>query len=341
MEHLQYALRDQNSDFYILQVDYTGAESERFYKNELLFESLKSRVSIPTTKQKLNDKSNASNVIPRPKHIRKCDLVLLMPIKKFPLSKEQQEFYVLITETCMGASESVRREALQRLQLDSSLQPMAPTLCTFISDAVKVNVVQKNFVLLVYLMRMVHALLGNSNLQLQSYVHLLISSVLSCCVANQLCAYSSAQNHWALREFAAIIMIDILKLFSNVDKSILPRVLRVYKNGLQSAVLPTIYGCAVGLSKLGGYIIFKFIIPQLRSIAICIETQLSKDDDDVDKQAAIFIRHRLLKMCAPILKTIHSAPDMVSEYIEHYGYLGPGLCDAVVLARIIDELSVT
>ncbi|XP_017847767.1 transcription initiation factor TFIID subunit 6 isoform X2 [Drosophila busckii] len=252
MEHLQYALRDQNSDFYILQVDYTGAESERFYKNELLFESLKSRVSIPTTKQKLNDKSNASNVIPRPKHIRKCDLVLLMPIKKFPLSKEQQEFYVLITETCMGASESVRREALQRLQLDSSLQPMAPTLCTFISDAVKVNVVQKNFVLLVYLMRMVHALLGNSNLQLQSYVHLLISSVLSCCVANQLCAYSSAQNHWALREFAAIIMIDILKLFSNVDKSILPRVLRVYKNGLQSAVLPTIYGCAVGLSKLGG-----------------------------------------------------------------------------------------
>ncbi|ALC46625.1 mia, partial [Drosophila busckii] len=281
----------------------------------------------------------------------KCDLVLLMPIKKFPLSKEQQEFYVLITETCMGASESVRREALQRLQLDSSLQPMAPTLCTFISDAVKVNVVQKNFVLLVYLMRMVHALLGNSNLQLQSYVsdnnlhlflnnylsvlkvHLLISSVLSCCVANQLCAYSSAQNHWALREFAAIIMIDILKLFSNVDKSILPRVLRVYKNGLQSAVLPTIYGCAVGLSKLGGYIIFKFIIPQLRSIAICIETQLSKDDDDVDKQAAIFIRHRLLKMCAPILKTIHSAPDMVSEYIEHYGYLGPGLCDAVVLAR--------
>jgi len=43
-------------------------------------------------------------------------------------------------------------------------------MCTFIAEGVKVNVVQNNLALLIYLMRMVKALLDNPALYLEKYV---------------------------------------------------------------------------------------------------------------------------------------------------------------------------
>lgn len=50
---------------------------------------------------------------------------------------------------------------------------MLPRMCTFIAEGVKVNVVQNNLALLIYLMRMVKALLDNPALYLEKYVRLL------------------------------------------------------------------------------------------------------------------------------------------------------------------------
>lgn len=47
---------------------------------------------------------------------------------------------------------------------------MLPRMCTFIAEGVKVNVVQNNLALLIYLMRMVKALLDNPALYLEKYV---------------------------------------------------------------------------------------------------------------------------------------------------------------------------
>lgn len=47
---------------------------------------------------------------------------------------------------------------------------MVPRLCTFISEGIRVNVVQKNLALLIYLMRMAKALLDNQTLYLEKYV---------------------------------------------------------------------------------------------------------------------------------------------------------------------------
>ena len=62
------------------------------------------------------------------------------------------------------------QEALQSLALDPGLHEMLPRMCTFISEGVKVNVVQNNLALLIYLMRMVKALLDNQSLYLEKYV---------------------------------------------------------------------------------------------------------------------------------------------------------------------------
>jgi transcription initiation factor TFIID subunit 6 len=49
-------------------------------------------------------------------------------------------------------------------------------MCTFIAEGVKVNVVQNNLALLIYLMRMVKALLDNQSLYLEKYVSILTSA---------------------------------------------------------------------------------------------------------------------------------------------------------------------
>jgi len=56
---------------------------------------------------------------------------------------------------------------------------MLPRLCTFIAEGVRVNVVQNNLAPLIYLMRMVKALLSNQTLYLEKYVSLSFCSSLS------------------------------------------------------------------------------------------------------------------------------------------------------------------
>jgi len=61
---------------------------------------------------------------------------------------------------------------------------MLPRMCTFIAEGVKVNVVQNNLALLIYLMRMVKALLDNQSLYLEKYV------------STHLCLCMQAERQW-------------------------------------------------------------------------------------------------------------------------------------------------
>lgn len=74
------------------------------------------------------------------------------------------------------------QEALQSLACDPGLHEMLPRMCTFIAEGVRVNVVQNNLALLIYLMRMVKALLDNQSLYLEKYV----SNIYDNIVINQL-----------------------------------------------------------------------------------------------------------------------------------------------------------
>jgi transcription initiation factor TFIID subunit 6 len=62
------------------------------------------------------------------------------------------------------------QEALNSLATDPSLYQMLPRFSTFISEGVKVNVIQNNLALLIYLMRMVKSLMDNDTLYLEKYV---------------------------------------------------------------------------------------------------------------------------------------------------------------------------
>jgi len=64
----------------------------------------------------------------------------------------------------------ILQEALQSLATDPGLAQMLPRFSTFVSEGIRVNVVQNNLALLIYLMRMVKALMDNPTLNLEKYV---------------------------------------------------------------------------------------------------------------------------------------------------------------------------
>ncbi|XP_068148740.1 transcription initiation factor TFIID subunit 6 isoform X1 [Drosophila tropicalis] len=268
--------------------------------------------------------------------LKNVETIHVKQLATHELSVEQQLYYKEITEACVGSDEPRRGEALQSLGSDPGLHEMLPRMCTFIAEGVKVNVVQNNLALLIYLMRMVRALLDNPSLFLEKYLHELIPSVMTCIVSKQLCMRPELDNHWALRDFASRLMAQICKTFNTLTNNLQTRVTRIFSKALQNdkTHLSSLYGSIAGLSELGGEVIKVFIIPRLKFISERIEPHLlGSSISNTDKTAAGHIRAMLQKCCPPILKQMRSPPDTAEEYKVDFGFLGPSLCQAVVKVR--------
>ncbi|XP_048481833.1 transcription initiation factor TFIID subunit 6 isoform X3 [Plutella xylostella] len=269
------------------------------------------------------------------------------------LSVEQQLYYKEITEACVGSDEGRRAEALQSLACDPGLHEMLPRMCTFISEGVKVNVVQNNLALLIYLMRMVKALLDNQTLYLEKYLHELIPSVSTCIVSRQLCMRPEMDNHWALRDFAARLMAQICKTFNTSTNNLQTRVTRLFSRALQcpsqtndesggpcmnsatkdseKTPLASLYGAIQGLAELGPEVVKVFILPRVRWLGERLEGALGGGGGD--RLAAGNLKTQLLKVLAPVVRHLRQPPDAVDDYKREYGYLGPSLQQMVMKLR--------
>ncbi|XP_011064426.1 PREDICTED: transcription initiation factor TFIID subunit 6-like isoform X2 [Acromyrmex echinatior] len=269
--------------------------------------------------------------------LRNIETVHVKQLATHELSVEQQLYYKEITEACVGSDEARRAEALQSLSADPGLHEMLARMCTFIAEGVRVNVVQNHLALLIYLMRMVKALLDNPSLYLEKYLHELIPSVATCIVSRQLCMRPEVDNHWALRDFASRLMAQICKNFNTSTNNVQTRVTRMFSQALaknNQTPLASLYGAIEGLCELGPEVIKALVIPKIKSISERIESCIEGQGlSSVDKNGAGHIKTLLVKSVAPVLKTIRSPPDYVDEYKQDYGYIGPALCAAVVKAR--------
>uniref|UniRef100_A0A4W3HBB7 Transcription initiation factor TFIID subunit 6 n=1 Tax=Callorhinchus milii TaxID=7868 RepID=A0A4W3HBB7_CALMI len=230
----------------------------------------------------------------------------LKPRTTHELSVEQQLYYKEITEACVGSCE------------------------------VRVNVVQNNLALLIYLMRMVKALMDNPTLYLEKYLHELIPAVVTCIVSRQLCLRPDVDNHWALRDFAARLMAQICKNFSTTTNNIQSRITKTFTKSWLDDKTPwtTRYGCIAGLAELGHDVIKTLIIQRLQIEGERIRSVLEGPVlSNIDKIGADHVQSLLLKHCAPVVAKIRPQPDNQEAYKSDYGYLGPMLCTHVVKAR--------
>ncbi|CAH2068795.1 unnamed protein product, partial [Iphiclides podalirius] len=311
----------------------------------------------PITKlSKPNNKDSAGKpVCGKAARLKASESVHVKQLATHELSVEQQLYYKEITEACVGSDEGRRAEALQSLACDPGLHEMLPRMCTFISEGVKVNVVQNNLALLIYLMRMVKALLDNQSLYLEKYLHELIPSVSTCIVSRQLCLRPEMDNHWALRDFAARLMAQICKTFNTSTNNLQTRVTRLFAKALQcpsqtnnetgngpsmvttmkeseKTPLASLYGAVQGLAELGSEVVKVFILPRVRWLGERVEGALS-GLGGADRLAAGNLKHQLLKVLAPVVRQLRQPPDVPDEYKRDYGYLGPSLQQMVSKLR--------
>ncbi|XP_054990850.1 transcription initiation factor TFIID subunit 6 isoform X4 [Sorex araneus] len=260
----------------------------------------------------------------------------LKPRSIHELSVEQQLYYKEITEACVGSCEAKRAEALQSIATDPGLYQMLPRFSTFISEGVRVNVVQNNLALLIYLMRMVKALMDNPTLYLEKYVHELIPAVMTCIVSRQLCLRPDVDNHWALRDFAARLVAQICKHFSTTTNNIQSRITKTFTKSWVDEKTPwtTRYGSIAGLAELGHDVIKTLILPRLQQEGERIRAVLDGPVlSNIDRIGADHVQSLLLKHCAPVLAKLRPPPDNQDAYRAEFGSLGPLLCSHVVKAR--------
>lgn len=260
----------------------------------------------------------------------------LKPRSVHELSVEQQLYYKEITEACVGSCEAKRAEALQSIATDPGLYQMLPRFSTFISEGVRVNVVQNNLALLIYLMRMVKALMDNPTLYLEKYLHELIPAVMTCIVSRQLCLRPDVDNHWALRDFAARLVAQVCKNFSTTTNNIQSRITKTFTKSWVDDKTPwtTRYGSIAGLAELGHDVIKTLILPRLPVEGERVRSILEGPVvSTIDRIGADHVQSLLLKHCAPVLAKTRPPPDHPDSYRCDFGYLGALLCGHVGKAR--------
>lgn len=239
------------------------------------------------------------------------------------LSLEQQIYYKEITEACVGSDEKKRSEAIASLTSETGLHQIVPRLVLFISEGVKINLVQCNLAILIYLMRMTNALLENKSVYCEKYLHQLFPAVMSCILAKQLCPKPDTENHWALRDYAAGRSSYMVKIFSPNIQGLRHRIVRIFLKNFQNerAPLVTHYGALVGLCEMGPETIEELVYPIIKSLGDRI-VKLTENPNlsTTDRVTIDKINNIIMKFVPPVYRTSHPVVGEIEYFNNEFGH---------------------
>lgn len=271
----------------------------------------------------------------------------LKPLQAHALSLEQQLYYKEITDACIGVGpESKCQEALNSISTDPGLYQLLPQFISFIDEGIKINISQRNLMTLKHLVRMVGALLENSTLLLEKYLHILIPSLISCLINKQVCMRPESEDQWTMRECAAKVLAKVCKKYSNSINNVQPRVTKMLCQALKNSTnggsgqnqgLAVHYGVMCGLSELGQEAITSLVIPHLKQESALIRAALSQQgkvaEHVAEHVAANRLQSLLLRHCSPVLLILRQASETISQYQADYGAIGSPLFNQVKTLR--------
>ncbi|KAH1004978.1 hypothetical protein HUJ05_005737 [Dendroctonus ponderosae] len=264
----------------------------------------------------------------------KADIVMLkMEPASHHLSKEEQQYFRKLTEGIFGYSEQIRNERLKSLATDFHITLIAPDLCTFLKETVHYNLVFTDLTLLIYAVRAIKSLLSNAHVDLKPHIHLVLPTVLSCCLAKKISKYYD-DNHWTLRDFSAAVAASICHSYSDELNNMKGRVIEIYLSAIRdnSKGLATTYGAIKGLSSFGEDSVKAHLLPNAMLISNKIHQSLEAsnygfymDHQKQNVHEAKHVRNVMVTICAPILHKCRKINDGGLSYVREFGYLGKSL----------------
>ncbi|KAK3809537.1 MAG: transcription initiation factor TFIID subunit 6 [Benniella sp.] len=212
----------------------------------------------------------------------------IKPLVKHVLSKELQMYYERITSAVLSQDEVLRATGISSLQNDPGLHQLLPYFVQLVAEKVTQNT--RNLPVLVAMMSMVRALLENSNLFIEPYLHQLMPTILTCVVGKRLGEPSLSppssphDDHWSLRSTATDIILLICHKYGSSYHTLQPRVTRTLLRAFLDPEKPltTHYGAILGLTRMGNEVFKTLVVPNLKTYSSVIEPELGLDFQEDD-----------------------------------------------------------
>jgi len=221
------------------------------------------------------------------RNLRRSEDVHIRTALAHSLSVEQQKYFKDVIEACVGSDEKRRQDALHGLQTDTGLQPLLPRIAALVADGVRCNVVQRNLALLIYLMRILHAVVNNLSLNLQGVLQDVLPCVLTCMVSRQLCARPEVDNHWTLRDYAGKLLLQLCRHKEYMVCEVRQRVLQLLRSVFHdpASTHAMVYGAFYPLYELSN--VSERAAIQVRFQTLCTEARLKSGDLTAPQQARV------------------------------------------------------
>lgn len=261
------------------------------------------------------------------------------PLVKHALSKELLLYFERITKAALDdANEALRAAAIASLAHDPGLHQLLPYFVQYVAEKVTHNL--GDLFVLTTVMQMAAALMDNTNLFIEPYVHQLIPPILTCVVAKRLGSSSSSSGdaserygHYGLRDLAASILGRLCGKFGDAFHTLRPRVaktlLKAYLDNKKP--LTTHYGAIVGLATLGREVVRVLVLPNAKiyelvlkpALAAAAETQREEARRCLDalKRALLLVRDEELPATAADPLRGNSADDVRATLEDRIGKL--------------------
>uniref|UniRef100_UPI00358F5586 TAF6-like RNA polymerase II p300/CBP-associated factor-associated factor 65 kDa subunit 6L n=1 Tax=Myxine glutinosa TaxID=7769 RepID=UPI00358F5586 len=180
------------------------------------------------------------------------------------LPDDMLHYYQRVTKAILGDDMQLRKIALQDLQTNAKIASLLPYFVSFVGS---VKTVSHDLGQLSHLMYIVKSLLRNPYIYLGPFVHNLISSVSYCILEPLAASINPLNDHWVLRDYAALLLAEIVTLYGDTISGLEHQVLLSLQEVLADSVRPLCshYGAVVGLSALGWKAVERILYPHLLS----------------------------------------------------------------------------
>lgn len=201
----------------------------------------------------------------------------IKPLIKHVLSKELKLYFDKVVEVLISTDpekEHLKNAALTSLKNDPGLHQLVPYFIQFVAEQITNQL--RNIEILSTMLEVILALADNKTIFLDPYVHALMPCILTLLLAKRIGpiiknpqseeSKEILKSQLAVREFAAILLEHIIKVYGSSYSTLRPRVTRTLLRALLDSTKPigTHYGALLGLKNMGSEVLKLVLIGNLK-----------------------------------------------------------------------------
>ncbi|CAI5758157.1 unnamed protein product [Candida verbasci] len=248
------------------------------------------------------------------------------PLVKHVLSKELKLYFDKVVEVLVSQDpekENLKNAALTSLKNDPGLHQLVPYFIQFVAEQITNQL--RNINILMTMLEVISALVDNKTIFLDPYVHALMPCILTLLLAKRIGPIikdtDSEENQHLLesqlsvREFAAIMLEHIIKIYGNSYTTLRPRITRTLLKALLDSTKPigTQYGALLGLKNMGNEVIKLVLIGNLK---IWYKTIIETNENEFEKNILINTVLEILRKLKVEIKGADEDEDMDKDVSE-------------------------